>query len=545
MAQLAKGGGYPVMDLRGLRPKLWTQRGSVQCLDGGKVVEHSYPQLARDVGTALTKLCQWGVVAGMRVGIYAQNSYQWLVYDLALIEIEAIAVPFTRDFSGALDEALFSKYGISLLLTSKEMAGHIGSHAAYLALIDADNAQVCARAVKAGDPDDPDTLSLVFSSGSAGGIKGIIISRKGVESCVGPIMEAVGLRPSDKFLLFLPMSNFQQRLLCYAALWNDASIAVIDHTQLFAGLEKCAPTILVAPPVFFQMVHAQFCGYPILVRRGWRLMGRALGLVPGVMFRQALARTVFRRLLGQFGKRVRLLITGMAPIKPEIAALFYQLQIPLCETYGLVETGSLTFRDPRSRKFSSVGRPVRGVDLSFSEEGEVIVHRRHPLSLGYFNCADGENEKTFVRPGEVATGDIGVLDRDGHLYLKGRKNALLVAPNGYKVHPEALENGVNACAGVLGSVFFQRPGNAHLSCVVVLEKPDHLEHGKAVRQFIDRLEAARKISPYVEIIFAREPFSVENGMLRPNMKLDRKRIVATYGGKAPVPRSEKAMADTA
>ena len=127
----------------------------------------------------------------------------------------------------------------------------------------------------------------------------------------------------------------------------------------------------------------------------------------------------------------------MAPIKPEIAELFYRLQIPLCETYGLVETGSLTFRDPRSRKFSSVGKPVAGVELRFSEDGEVIVRRRHPLSLGYFDCAAGENEKTFVRPGEVATGDIGVMDRDGYLHLKGRKNELLVASNGYKLHPEA------------------------------------------------------------------------------------------------------------
>ena len=210
-----------------------------------------------------------------------------------------------------------------------------------------------------GALDDPDVLSLVFSSGSAGGIKGIVISRKGVEACVGPIMEAVGLKPSDKFLVFLPMSNFQQRLLCYAALWNDASIAIIEHTRLFDGLQKCAPTILVAPPVFFQMVHGQFNAYPGWVKQGWRLLGRILGLVPGTGLRQSLARMAFKNLLGQFGARIRILVTGMAPIKPEIAELFYRLQIPLCETYGLVETGSLTFRDPRITKVF-VGGQARG-----------------------------------------------------------------------------------------------------------------------------------------------------------------------------------------
>jgi long-chain acyl-CoA synthetase len=532
------------MELCGLRSKLLSRRGTIQTLESGKLVERSYRQLAEDAGLALARLRRFGVTSGMRVGIYAQNCYDWLVYDLALVELNAIAVPFTRDFAGILDEVLFDKYRLSLVLTSREMLGQIAGRPAYLAVMDDDSSKALARPLDAGHRDHADTLSLVFSSGSAGGIKGIIISRKGVEACIDPIMEAVGLTASDKFLLFLPMSNFQQRLLCYASLWYDASVAIIDHTELFLGLKKCAPTILVAPPVFFQMIHGQFCRYPGWVRHGWRLAGRMLGLLPIAPLRQALARLFFGNLLGQFGKRIRLLVTGMAPIKPEIAELFCRLQIPLCETYGLVETGSLTFREPGSRKFSSVGRPVRGVELSFSEEGEVIVRRRHPLSLGYFNCADGENERTFVGAGEVATGDIGVLDAEGYLHLKGRKNALLVAANGYKVHPEALEKQVNAAGGVTSSVFFQRPGATHLSCVVVLETPEGPDRRKAVRRFIDGLETVKKISPYVEVIFAAEPFSVENGMLRPNMKIDRKQIVATYGGKATALRPEKMMAET-
>ena len=211
---------------------------SVQTLHGGQIVEHSYPELARDVGAALDALRQWGVVAGMRVGIYAQNCYEWLVFDLALIELDAVVVPFTRDFAGAVNEALFHKYRLSLVLISKEMAGQVAPRPPFLAFIDDDNPHVRARVVNTGALDDPDVLSLVFSSGSAGGIKGIVISRKGVQACIGPIMEAVGLKSSDKFLLFLPMSNFQQRLLCYAALWNDASIAIVEHTRLFDGLRN-------------------------------------------------------------------------------------------------------------------------------------------------------------------------------------------------------------------------------------------------------------------------------------------------------------------
>ena len=115
------------MDLRALTSKLWIGRGSVQTLAGGKLVERSYPELAQDIDSAVSKLRQWGVTTGMRVGIYAQNSYEWLVHDLALIELDAILVPFTRDFLGALDEDLFARHKLSLVLTSQEMAGQIAS----------------------------------------------------------------------------------------------------------------------------------------------------------------------------------------------------------------------------------------------------------------------------------------------------------------------------------------------------------------------------------------------------------------------------------
>src|ERR1700743_648359 len=126
------------MELSGLRSKLLSRGGPGQTLEGGKLVERSYPQLAADAGLVLARLRRWGVTSGMRVGIYAQNGYDWLVYDLALIELNAIAVPFTRDFAGALDEALFDKYRLSLVLTSREMLGQIAGHPAYLAAMDED-----------------------------------------------------------------------------------------------------------------------------------------------------------------------------------------------------------------------------------------------------------------------------------------------------------------------------------------------------------------------------------------------------------------------
>ena len=83
------------------------------------------------------------------------------------------------------------------------------------------------------------------------------------------------------------------------------------------------------------------------------------------------------------------------------------------------------------------------------------------------------------------------------------------------------------------SVFFQRPEEHHLVCVIVLEGPKQTQLQDKVRQFVDALDSTKKVSPYVEVIFAHEPFTIENELLRPNMKLDRKRVIARYGGKTP------------
>ncbi len=83
------------------------------------------------------------------------------------------------------------------------------------------------------------------------------------------------------------------------------------------------------------------------------------------------------------------------------------MQLPLSETYGMVEAGSITFRPAGSREYGTVGKVLDGITLAFEADGEIIVHRDHPMTLRYFQCAPGENERTFVGPGSIATGDIG------------------------------------------------------------------------------------------------------------------------------------------
>src|SRR5262249_6812612 len=154
---------------------------------GGKVSRHPFAELAKDVARAVDNLRRWGIQAGSRVGIYAQNCYPWLVHDLAIIKIGAVSVPLTEDFAGKIDRALLDHYQIALLLTSKRKNLPRES---FIALMDGDNDGVAAIPRQAEA--NPDDFTMAFSSGSAGGLKGLLISRAGVENTLPPIMEAVG-----------------------------------------------------------------------------------------------------------------------------------------------------------------------------------------------------------------------------------------------------------------------------------------------------------------------------------------------------------------
>jgi long-chain acyl-CoA synthetase len=514
------------MDLGALVARLSAKHAAVYTLERGKPVRYPFSTMATDVAGALENLRQWGARPGTRIGIFAPNSYRWLVYDLAIVALGAVSVPFTDDFAGKIDRALLEKYQVSLLLIAKSGTQSVPQKQPYIAYIDADNENVCAieRPVS---QDDAGVLSLAFSSGSAGGLKGLVIIRQGVESTLPPICEAIGLNADDRLLLFLPMSNFQQRGMCYSALWYDSDIIITDYVQLFASIKLLQPTILVAPPMYFQMVYTRFINFSNGKKGLWTILAGLISLIPIASLRRALAASLFREFHQQFGGKMRVLITGMAPIKPDVAEFFARMQLPLCESYGLMETGSLTYRSADSKKYGSVGKPLRGVKFEFTSEGEIIVNREQSLTKHYFQSAEGETERTFIGPGRIATGDIGMLGEDGHLYLLGRKKEQIITAGGYKIHPEMVEAELAGCPDIAQAAVFLKQGAATLVTVVALNRPDSEEARTRTRSFVRNMKTT-KAAQIGEIIFADALFSVENGLLRPNLKLDRRKIAAKY-----------------
>jgi long-subunit acyl-CoA synthetase (AMP-forming) len=517
------GSGARIMKFGEVIASLPTRKAAVYTFERGKVIKHPYALLAQDIAQALAQLRKWGAEPGSRIGIFAHNSYHWLVYDMAMIALGAISVPFTEDFAGKLERDLLDRYQIALLLISKN--NPLRGTQPYIATIDADNDEICAIP-RPPDPDS-DALTLAFSSGSAGGLKGLVISREGAEDTLLPILEEIGVTSDDRLLLFMPMSNFQQRTLYYTSLYRDCELVITDYLHLPAAIKQMQPTILIAPPMYFQMAYTRYVNFPAAKRKLWKFFSILLSAVPVAGLRRALAENLFAEFYQQFGGKMRVLITGMAPIKQEVVKFFDSMQLPLCESYGMVESGSLTWRPAHSKKYGSVGKPLRGVALEFTDEGEVIVRRDKTLTKHYFQSAEGENERTFIGPGRIATGDIGKLDGDGYLYLLGRKKELIITAGGYKLHPEVVERELAGCPEVAQAAVFLKRGASALTGVVALTQPQGDSAEARVREFVRGMKTT-KAAQIGDVVFSDAPFSTENGMLRPNLKLDRRAIAARF-----------------
>jgi long-chain acyl-CoA synthetase len=519
------------MDLRKLTSHI-AERSSTNVIltfEKGQVVSRSHQTVVADIRAACSRLEAWGVKPGMHVGILACNCYQWIIYDLALLELRALSVAFTDDFAGMSADELIEKYSLSLLLVQASDQAHRSSQSGAVGLMDAESSETKAMDRPRGQTDSEfDTIGVVFSSGSSGRLKGLTLSRRGIEASVDAFTKAVEPRSDDRLLLFLPISNFQQRMMYYSALWYGFDLIVTDPTRLFRALKDLHPTLLIAPPMLYEAFEGRFYNLPVWKRRMATVLGKLAGILPGRSLREKAARALFKDAYEALGGRMRFMVTGMAPTKRSTLEMFRLMQLPLFETYGITEFGGIALNLPSANKLGSVGRLLPGVQVELRPDGEVIAIREHRIASGYCECAEGEEQQTFVSPDRVATGDIGQFDDDGFLYLVGRKREMIITAGGTKIHPEIPEAAIDACPEVARSVVLADPDANGLVAVVLPRNPEDKSAEARIRQFVDEMGERQPGITVGRIIFTDSPFSRENGFLRPNLKLDRKKIMQHF-----------------
>jgi long-subunit acyl-CoA synthetase (AMP-forming) len=501
--------------------------------ESGAVASRSYALVHADARRAVEQLKAWGVGEGMRVGILATNAYEWVVYDLALLQLKCTSVAFPDEFGSKSSGELVEAYDLGLLLLLKRDQWPAVKPGPWTAYMDAENPPgMRARPVAAPGASGEFIPSLTFSSGTSGKIKCLVTNLRGAEETIANFYRLFNIGSGDSFLVFLPLSSFQQRLMIYAGLYYGFDLLLVNPSQVFSAFKDFRPTLCLAPPLLYETIHARFTkavrGLPAPKRLMLRGLSSLADFVPLPPLRERLLRLCYGQIYDSLGGRIRLMWTGMAPIKRATLDFFALMRLPVYEAYGLTECGAITSNTPAHNRRGSVGRPLVEGSVTLADDGEIIVRHEHLQTVGYLYCDPSEEAQTYIAPGTIATGDVGRFDRDGFLYLVGRKKELIITGQGYKLHPETLEAKIDRCPEVERSVVFGSD-LPYIVALVSVQEPLTETVEARVRKHVERINAELPpVGRVVRFHITTEQFTRDNGLMTRNLKLDRRAIFRRF-----------------
>ena len=309
---------------------------------------------------------------------------------------------------------------------------------------------------------EPDQLAtIIYTSGTTGEPKGVMLTHRNVASNMRDSGDVVVLNEADVTLSFLPLSHAFERLVNYLNLWRGVTITFAESLDTIApNMQLVRPTVMTGVPRVYEKLHARIfeavASAPAIRRKlfHWavgvgaararaQMAGKPAPLGTALQFRLA-DRLVLSKIRGRLGGRIRILISGSAPLMVPVAEFLFAIGAPVLEGYGLTETSPTVSVNPLEKpRLGTVGPAVPNVEIRIAEDGEVLV-RGPNVMQGYYNKPEATNE--VIRDGWFHTGDLGSLDDDGYLTITGRKKELIVTAGGKNIPPAPIEAALEAFA---------------------------------------------------------------------------------------------------
>ncbi len=418
-----------------------------------------------------------------------------------------------------------------------------------------------------------DLAGIVYTSGTTGKPKGVMLTHRNVMTNIKAVMARIRPTPDDVFLSFLPLSHtFERTAGYYLPMAAGSCVAYARSVALLAqDLKTVRPTVLVSVPRIYERVYAKVLEklapsrlrtrlFHAAVAVGWQRFSAAqrLPAAPasasgddesGGLWRflpwPLLQAWVAKPLQAQFGGRLRVAVSGGAPLSPAIARCFLGLGVPVLQGYGMTETSPVvsvnTLVDNHP---ASVGRALPGVDVRIGENRELQV-RGDIVMKGYWNRPQ-DTANTVSPDGWLSTGDQAEII-DGRIYIRGRIKDILVTSTGEKVPPADLELAITADP-LFAQVLVLGENRPFIACVVVLEptawehmaqslaldpqQPESLLDQRARQAALTRIEAATaSFARYAvprAVWLTLDPWTVEKGLMTPTLKLKRKPLMAQF-----------------
>ncbi len=558
----------------------------------------SSSDLYRRVMGVVRALRGLGISRGDRVAILAENRPEWTIADFAILLSGAATVPIYATLNAVQISFLLRHSGVKTAFVStaaqlsKLRSVQSESFVETIILMDEPAPDADALSMSAlmdAGPGErvpeldalanavaPDDLAtVIYTSGTTGVPKGAMLTHGNIASNLSVSLEEFDLNDGDLGISFLPLSHITARHVDFAELYRGVTIAYCPLIEeLPRILRQLHPTIFVAVPRVYEKIYNQVqravaIGFKKSVYRWAISIGRAHldevleGKRPSSLAWKLANRLFFSKVLEAMGGRVRLFISGGAPLGKELAEWYAQVGLLVHEGYGLTETSPvISINSPRALKLGSVGQPLSNIELRIAEDGELLV-RGPSVFKGYWNMCE---ESAAAFDGDwFKTGDIARLDAEGFLFITDRKKDLIKTSGGKFIAPQPIENSLKANrfiaeAAILGE-------RRHFAAVVIAPAFAALEDWAAQNgiSFSSRRELVadpqvqslyegiveqvnRNLARYErlkKVLVISEELSIEDGTLTPTLKLRRRNVESRYKEQIDKLYADPAPADSA
>jgi long-chain acyl-CoA synthetase len=458
----------PISDIREMFLKS-TRKNAVktalQYKKNGKWIPISYAELRKEVeliSCGLAALPGLQPSAG-RLAIVGDNRPEWAMSYLAAACTGIVCVPIDKDLKEAEVHNILQLSGAQVVIGDdkhmKMMQAMRPSLPEMMAVVNMDDADPNDKVIRfselrsrgrmrleggrndfeAGNVSADHLLSILFTSGTMGNSKGVMLTHGNVASNIMDAVKWVDLRASDRFLSVLPINHSYECTDGFLlALYVGATTSYAENLRRIAeNLAETRGTAMLGVPSLWHAIYKK-----IEAGMAEKGMSKVNAAKKVAAFTERFLGLNIRRLLfaqahAKFGGHLRILISGGAAIDPAVAKGFRELGIEFLQGYGLTESSPIiTVNRNAAFRDDSAGLPLPSVEVRIAEDGEILA-RGPNIMQGYYNNPDATREA--LEDGWLHTGDLGHLDTDGFLYIRGRKKSVIVTPAGKKIYPEEVE----------------------------------------------------------------------------------------------------------
>jgi len=530
-----------------------------------------------------------GVSKGDRIAIISENRPEWTIADFAIALSGSVVVPMFPTLSADQTKFLLQDSGARVVFVSTKkqlkkilsITGETGIRK--IVMMDQLESEPDGGRRTSNDPvnvsivsmreimergtwPDPefesvasriapaDLASIIYTSGTTGVPKGVMLTHENLATNIAFSLREYAVGPGDISLSFLPLSHITARHVDFAVLYRGGTLAYVSSIdQLPAALKEIQPTFLVAVPRVYEKIHVQLevktKNFPAKWIYAWaKAVGTShkktilVGAVPRSLNWKLANRLIYSKLRSAMCARVKVFISGGAPLGYNLADWYATMGIRIHEGYGLTETSPvIAVNTPGAHKIGTVGKPLGNVEVRIADDGEILV--RGPSIFQSYWKRPEETAAAF-EDGWFKTGDVGNLDADGFLSVTDRKKDLIKTSGGKFIAPQPIENSLKHNSLVSEAVVF---GDQRKSAGVliapnfpVLEKwasennvpfasRQELVEDPKVRALYQSVvnQVNAKLADFEKlrkVFLIPEELRVEDGMLTASMKL-RRRIV--------------------